>query len=94
MATTKKKGAASGQLRHIHVRLNPAEASRVEGDMNSFRETNVGVLRPGAYAKAAVLAFPRYRRMEAELRELARMTRGGKVASRLQSLLDASSQRP
>lgn len=88
MATSKKTDAAAKQLRHIHVRLNPAEASRVESDMNSFRETNVGDLRPGAYAKATVLAFPRYRRMEAELRELVREAGGGKVAARLMKLLE------
>ena len=87
MASTKKTGASPGRLRNIHVRLNPAEAARVESDMNIFRETNVGALKPGAYAKAAVLAYPRYRRMEAELRDIARHSRGGKIAARLQSLL-------
>jgi hypothetical protein len=62
--------ASIRQLRNIQIRLNPDDALRVQRDISLFQETSVVEVRPGAYAKAALLAYPRFRRMEVALRTL------------------------
>lgn len=42
----------------------------MRNDINLVQETSVVEVKPGAYAKAALLAYPRLRRLEAALRSL------------------------
>ncbi len=65
-----------GELRNIQIRLNPEERPRVQRDIALLRETSVVEVKPGAYAKAALLAYPRFLRLEAGLRSLIKTSNG------------------
>jgi hypothetical protein len=77
------------ELRNIQIRLNPADALRVQRDITLFQETAVVEVRPGAYAKAALLAYPRFRRMEAALRALVNNGKTIRINDIINDLLEA-----
>lgn len=64
-------------LRNIQARLNHGAVERVEDNMRRLQEFHSDVLKTGTYVKAVVRAYPRYRKMEACLRDLLPRTRGG-----------------
>jgi hypothetical protein len=71
--TTSKKTLAPPtgvRLRNIQIRLTPLEADRVETHIRAVGLESPVEVKPGAYAKAALLAYPQHRKLVDELQKL------------------------